>query len=689
MSIKNSWKRVIAGTLAVLVVAGTVPANVGTGGLFGGTSITAYAVDHVHHFTYSADGATITATCSDNDCTLTDHKVTLTIVPNPVLYYNDGQPKEASLEGLEDFNAATGLNITTDDITYYKGDTNVTAQIKAGSGTSIKGATYTARLTVAGQRATVTFRLTAKPVEHTHSFSYAADGNVITATCTQNASNMEACNLTNKQATLTLNAPLHTTYGDGKNANATLTGEIPGVTNPTIHYSKGSVTLNSAPIDAGTYTAWCQLGNATASVEYTIARGINPGWTTIPKAVENLVYTGSPQKLVIAGTASTGNILYTVGLDPQNEPDTDAGGRPYTSSVPEMTDVGKYYVWCKIDGGKNYTSIAAQKIEVNIGKAAINPSVSIVGWTYGATPNTPVVSDTDNPGNGDVTYTYKVKGADDSTYTSDVPTAAGEYTVKAVIAETSNYKGAEATSDFTIAKAIPTVTVPTLDAVNYDPSKTLADITLPTGWAWVTDTIVPSVINSGYDAALVVDDANYDYTDVEGYDSQSHKVTRTLTLTVNPYKKIEISVFDGSSADLLTGFGFTVFEDNGDDPTPVYNGSADSGMLKAELHPGEYTALVYADNYVARSISFSVDNDGTVSCDEDQLRLHKIGDYNGDGKITYRDILVSVQVANGNKKEENDYLYEVLDVQQQEGGAKVDYKDVMKLIQAANGKIDL
>ena len=43
MIIKYSWKRVIAGTLAVLVVAGTVPANTDFGGFFGGTSITASA----------------------------------------------------------------------------------------------------------------------------------------------------------------------------------------------------------------------------------------------------------------------------------------------------------------------------------------------------------------------------------------------------------------------------------------------------------------------------------------------------------------------------------------------------------------------------------------------------------------------------------------------------------------------
>ena len=45
MTMRNSWKRVIAASLAVLVVAGTVPADLGINGLFGGngTSITAYA----------------------------------------------------------------------------------------------------------------------------------------------------------------------------------------------------------------------------------------------------------------------------------------------------------------------------------------------------------------------------------------------------------------------------------------------------------------------------------------------------------------------------------------------------------------------------------------------------------------------------------------------------------------------
>ena len=43
MNVKNSWKRVVAGMLAVLVMAATVPAGTDFGGYFGGTDIVASA----------------------------------------------------------------------------------------------------------------------------------------------------------------------------------------------------------------------------------------------------------------------------------------------------------------------------------------------------------------------------------------------------------------------------------------------------------------------------------------------------------------------------------------------------------------------------------------------------------------------------------------------------------------------
>ncbi|MCI5897815.1 MAG: YDG domain-containing protein, partial [Firmicutes bacterium] len=83
-------------------------------------------------------------------------------------------------------------------------------------------------------------------------------------------------------------------------------------------------------------------------------------------------------------------------------------------------------------------------------------AVSLTGWTYGGEPNTPVV--TGNSENAAVSYQYKVKDADDSTYSDVVPTGAGDYTVKATIAASTNYNEKTVTGDFTIAPKVLTVT---------------------------------------------------------------------------------------------------------------------------------------------------------------------------------------------------------------------------------------
>ena len=82
-------------------------------------------------------------------------------------------------------------------------------------------------------------------------------------------------------------------------------------------------------------------------------------------------------------------------------------------------------------------------------KGIISPSVSMAGWTYGGTATNPSVSG--NTGNGTITYTYKAAGA--STFSSTKPTNAGTHTVKATIAESTDYLGGEATNTYTVAKA--------------------------------------------------------------------------------------------------------------------------------------------------------------------------------------------------------------------------------------------
>ena len=89
-------------------------------------------------------------------------------------------------------------------------------------------------------------------------------------------------------------------------------------------------------------------------------------------------------------------------------------------------------------------------------KMEISPTVSLDNWVYGNAANAPAVER--NTGNGDVSYLYKVKDADDNTYTETVPTTVGTYTVKATVAESTQYFGATATADFTITKRPVTIT---------------------------------------------------------------------------------------------------------------------------------------------------------------------------------------------------------------------------------------
>ena len=91
---------------------------------------------------------------------------------------------------------------------------------------------------------------------HVHgAFKYASDGANITVTCGK-------CN--ESLGTVGLVLPSDLVY-NGKAKEVTLKGSVLGMDNPTIVYSSGN-----APINVGTYTASIQMGDATASVEYTI-----------------------------------------------------------------------------------------------------------------------------------------------------------------------------------------------------------------------------------------------------------------------------------------------------------------------------------------------------------------------------------------------------------------------------------
>ncbi|MBR3306784.1 MAG: hypothetical protein IKI75_05970, partial [Lachnospiraceae bacterium] len=122
----------------------------------------------------------------------------------------------------------------------------------------------------------------------------------------------------------------------------------------------------------------------------------------------------------------------------------------YTVTYANNINAGTADVTVSEAEGGSY-SFDPVTVHFTIEKAAITPSVSVNSWVYGEEASKPVVNG--NAGNGAVTFTYKVKDAEDSTYGTEIPANMGSYTIKADIAETENYLSGSATADFEITMA--------------------------------------------------------------------------------------------------------------------------------------------------------------------------------------------------------------------------------------------
>ena len=285
---------------------------------------------HVHNWSYTASGATITATCANRDeghVPLDNLTATLTISKPEHAVYDDGKSAEATVTG-----SIEGADLPA--VVYQKGTETLTAaptdagsykaSITLGEATAsveyeiAKAAQAAPAAPTAASRSATAITLTeltggeysvddenwadsraftdlnpdtkytfwqrlkeddnheASPsssakistTSHVHDWSYSASDAMLTATC----GNTDGGHEGELTSTLTISKPAHTVYGDGKSAEATVAGSIEDVKTPEVVYQKGTENLTAAPTDAGSYKASITLGGATASVEYEIAK---------------------------------------------------------------------------------------------------------------------------------------------------------------------------------------------------------------------------------------------------------------------------------------------------------------------------------------------------------------------------------------------------------------------------------
>ena len=203
-----------------------------------------------------------------------------------------------------------------------------------------------------------------------------------------------------------------------------------------------------------------------------------------------------------------GESLDTLGITPT-----------LTTTAEKDSQVGNYPIQFSPDETKettNYT-IKYEGATLTIGTSqTLVGTVSLGDWKYGEEQQT----ETWNVNGGDndydaPTYSYKVKGAADSTYTNVKPSNAGEYTVKATWAATRNCPEISATDDFTISKRNVTLTSDTASR-KYD------------GTALTAKTV--KVSGDGFAPG---EGATYDVTGTQTEPNESSPTSNTFTYTLN------------------------------------------------------------------------------------------------------------------------------------------------------------
>lgn len=210
---------------------------------------------------------------------------------------------------------------------------------------------------------------------HQHQWTYTAgaDGQTIHAVC-----NVSGCPR-KEGGSVTIKAPEHVVYGDGKAADATLNTvewQAAAVPVENIQYQQDGKPLTSAPTDAGTYCALITIGDVTASVTYTIKS--KEVTEPIIEVADAGTYDGNPK--IPSVTVKDG--------------ETQIPSAEYEVSYENNTNAGNATVKITDAAGGNYTVEGIQNFTID--KATITV--------------TPETGQNKIYGDGDPTLKYNVSG---------------------------------------------------------------------------------------------------------------------------------------------------------------------------------------------------------------------------------------------------------------------------------------
>ena len=322
-------------------------------------------------------------------------------------------------------------------------------------------------------------------------------------------------------------------------ADQTYTG---GEIKPTIEVNDGDKTLvldtdytvtydnNTKASDEAKVTVEIISNNYAGTLEKT--------FTILPKTINSAITLTAPVKNEVPQTEiTTDEYTATVSWSPEVT-DKFVYNTVYTATIT-ITPKTNYTVkgiaenGYTVSGAETVTNEADSATVTVVYSATENKNsneftqpLTITGWTYGETANTP----TAEAKYGTIKYTYS--NTADGTYTEEVPTNAGTYYVKATVEETADYSGLESNAvEFTILPktiniAITQLTAPVKNGVPQT-EITTDEYTATVSWSpKVTDKFV---YNTVYTATITITPkANYT---VKGIAKNGYTVSGAETVT--------------------------------------------------------------------------------------------------------------------------------------------------------------
>lgn len=177
---------------------------------------------------------------------------------------------------------------------------------------------------------------------------------------------------------------------------------------------------------------------------------------------------------------------------------SDVTGAQLSGTVLTGISDGATVTYRYTDGAASFTATLLFRVS----NAWLEP-LTMEDWTYGEPAHAP---------HADAQYgqpTYLYSDSPDGTFTSDVPTDAGTWYVKATVAADAQHAGLEAVQEFHILKAQPACTIPTDLSAVY--GSTVGSIQPGTGFVWKTPAqLVGSVGTKSFAARFIpADTENY------------------------------------------------------------------------------------------------------------------------------------------------------------------------------------